>query len=515
MILYLELYASYKESELRSVGLLKQHNILHLQILVSRIESMSEEIVRDRQNQYTFDVTHTSEAVRESILNGELDEDTRVGIAGRLLAIRKQSQFTFGDLHDQHGHIQVVAEDGVTPIFEGFSGHNIGDWVGITGRPGTTRRGEPSIFIEDWRTLAETEISFPNAKTGIVDPEVVVRQRYLDLATNPESMQRFKNRSRIVSLVRRHLEDQEFMEVETPILQTIHGGAAAKPFATHHNALNMEVFLRIAPELYLKRLVVGGLTRVFEIGKDFRNEGMSIKHNPEFTMMEAYAAYWDGEQQMQLTENLVSNIAQELHQTTVISNNGREVDLTPPWPRVPMDRLVSDALDREVSIDMRREELVALCEKNNVHVESSYGPGKLLAELFEAVVEKDLWGPIFVTDYPAEISPLARDHRTRPGYTERFEGIVAGSELCNGFSELNDPKIQWQRFKDQERAGEHDEEAMLMDYDYIRALKYGLPPTAGLGIGIDRLVMLLTDSPSIRDIILFPLVKPDGYTVKY
>jgi lysyl-tRNA synthetase class 2 len=322
-------------------------------------------------------------------------------------------------------------------------------------------------------------------------------------------------RSATVSYVRRFLDDLGFVEVETPILQTLHGGAAAKPFTTHHNALDMELYLRIAPELYLKRLVVGGMTRVFEIGKDFRNEGMSPKHNPEFTMLEVYAAYWDGAKQMELTEQLVAGASEKINGTTIITNNGREVNLTPPWPRRTMDGLVSEALGQEVSLETPYEDLVELAQKHGVEVKPSYGPGKLLLEIYEKVVEDDLWGPIFVTDYPAEVSPLARDHRSRPGYTERFEAIVAGRELCNGFSELNDPEIQYRRFQDQERASQDDKETMPMDYDYIRALQYGLPPTAGLGIGIDRLVMLLTDTNSIRDIILFPTMRPDNFKTRY
>jgi lysyl-tRNA synthetase class 2 len=305
------------------------------------------------------------------------------------------------------------------------------------------------------------------------------------------------------------------MEVETPILQPIHGGAAAKPFETHHNALDIDLFMRVAPELYLKRLVVGGMTRVFEIGKVFRNEGISTRHNPEFTMMEAYAAYWDHEDQMKLTEDLVAGIAQELHGTTEIEYQGRAVDLSTPWERNPMDVLVSRELGEEVAVETPISRMRAICESLGIEFDPGDGQGKLLQEMYEKLVESKLWGPIFVTDYPKEISPLARDHRARPGYTERFEGIVAGSEICNGFSELNDPREQYFRFRDQEDTVDRDDEAMRMDFDYIRALKYGLPPTAGLGIGIDRLAMLMTDAPSIRDVILFPTNRPVGYRTSY
>jgi lysyl-tRNA synthetase class 2 len=471
------------------------------------------EVSRNPGAQYAFEATHTSLAARELIESG--GEAHGVAMGGRLLALRDQGKIAFGDLHDHEGSIQVVADPNGTSGFEDFTHNTVGDWLGIMGEPGRTKRGEPSIFVRDWVKLAETEIAFPGSGQVISDPETVARQRYLDLAVNHDSVQRFKDRSRVVSAVRRNLEEQDFMEVETPMLQTVHGGAAAQPFETHHNALDIDLSLRIAPELYLKRLVVGGLSRVFEIGKVFRNEGVSPRHNPEFTMMEVYAAYWDYDKQMELTENLVSSVAEEIHGSPVISYRGKEVDLTPPWPREPMDGLLSERLGRELSLNTDINELRKLCSENDVPIEEGYGPGKLLLKLYEKTVEPDLWSPIFVTDYPEEVSPLARSHRSRPGYTERFEGIVAGTEICNGFSELNDPKEQYHRFCEQEAASEYDDEAMPMDYDYIRALKYGLPPTAGLGIGIDRLVMLMTDSPSIRDVVLFPTLKPDNYTTDY
>lgn len=471
------------------------------------------------ENQFGFELTATAAEVRAhvegSLGTNEVMPPANFAVAGRILALRDQGKIMFGDLHDETGAIQIVAERDDTPAFDELVKTSHGDWLGITGLAGKTRRGEPSIFVTDWVTLAKTELPFPDKTAGVLDPETKTRQRYLDLATNPVSRQRFKDRSRIVSLVRQQLEGQGFMEVETPILQTLYGGAAARPFQTHHNTLDTEMYLRIAPELYLKRLVVGGLTRVFEIGKDFRNEGISPRHNPEFTMMEVYAAYWDGERQMKLTEDLVSSIAQELHGDTTISYQGREVDLKAPWPRVTMDALVSSTIGEQIDLDTPISKLKALCEQFGIPVESSYGPGKLMLELYEKLVEDDLWGPIFVTDYPKEVSPLAREHRSRPGYTERFEGIVAGSELCNGFTELNDAEEQYHRFRDQERASEHDDEAMQMDYDYVRALKYGLPPTGGLGIGIDRLAMLMTNAASIKDVILFPTLKPDGYTTSY
>jgi lysyl-tRNA synthetase class 2 len=313
-----------------------------------------------------------------------------------------------------------------------------------------------------------------------------------------------------VSLTRRWLEDRRFVEVETPVFHPIPGGALAKPFTTHHNALDLELFLRIAPELYLKRLVVGGFERVFEIARVFRNEGLSTRHNPEFTMLELYQAYGDYHDVMELTEELVAHLARELHGTTVLSYGGRELDLTPPWRRASLIDLIEEQIGVRVDLRMDLEQLRNLCREHGVEVKDGYGTGKLVLELYEKTTEAQLWGPVFVTDYPKEVSPLARDHRELPETVERFEGIVAGRELCNAFSELVDPDEQRARFEEQARqkaAG--DDEAMVVDEDYLRALEHGLPPTAGLGIGVDRLVMLLTDSASIRDVILFPTLRPE------
>lgn len=465
------------------------------------------------QEHYVFDQTHRTSQIVDAINQGA--DALPVAVGGRLLAFRDQGHIVFGDLHDEEGKVQILAEQEKVPEFDAFRSLNIGDWVGISGQTGKSRRGEPTVFIDDWARLARTEIPFPDKRKGLQDPDTVYRQRYLDLAVNPESLARFKDRSRIVSGIRRSLEALDFVEVETPILQTLYGGAAARPFETHHNALDMELYLRIAPELYLKRLVVGGLRRVFEIGKVFRNEGVSPRHNPEFTMLEAYAAYWDYDDQMGLTENMVEGLSEDIKGTTSFVYDGREVNLSAPWQRSTMDSLVSEAVGEEVNIGVGREKLRALCDSRGITYEEGYGPGKLLLELYEKLVEASLWGPIFVTDYPKEVSPLARDHRGKPGYTERFEGIVAGRELCNGYTELNDPKEQYVRFLEQEATSQYDDEAMPMDFDYIRALKYGLPPTAGLGIGVDRLVMLLTGANSIKDVILFPTQRPDNYRTSY
>lgn len=462
--------------------------------------------------QYSFPHSHS---VAEALAAAQNGQEIPVAIAGRLLGRRDQGRLYFGDVRDDSGEeVQIVATTD-TPEFEGLKAANVGDWVGIYGTTGKTRRGEPSVFAQDWALLAATEVNFPDKRTGITSEEIRARQRYLDLATNVISLERFKARSQIVAGVRDYLHTRGFMEVETPYLHTVHGGASARPFTTHHNALDLELSLRIAPELPLKRLVVGGLTRVFEIGRNFRNEGISPRHNPEFTSMEVYAAYWDYEDQMRLTEELIQKLALQQHGTTEITYQGRTIDLSAPWPRRTMDSLVSDAVGKDVTIETPVRTLKSLCKKHGVELKPTDGPGAMLVGLYEKLVEGNLEGPIFVTDYPQEVSPLARSHRSRPGYTERFEGIVAGREICNGYTELNNAREQYQRFLDQAKLEGIDDEAMPMDDDYVRALQYGLPPTAGLGIGIDRLVMLLTDTNNIRDVILFPTMRPDGFKARY
>jgi len=330
----------------------------------------------------------------------------------------------------------------------------------------------------------------------------------MDLWVTPESREVFVLRSKMISLTRRWLEDREFMEVETPMFHPIPGGAAARPFTTHHNALDQEFFLRIAPELYLKRLTAGGFERVFEIGRVFRNEGISTRHNPEFTMLELYQAYADYTDIMTLVEELVAYLATELTGSTTIMYGDREMHLAAPWRRAPMTELIEEQIGVGVGLDTDLDQLRAICREHGVEVKDGYGPGKLILELYEKTVEPNLWDPVFVTDYPKEVSPLSRDHRELPGYTERFEAVVAGRELCNAFSELIDPEEQRARFEDQVKQKEAgDDEAMAVDEDYLRAMEYGLPPTGGLGIGIDRLVMLLANVSTIRDVVLFPTLR--------
>jgi lysyl-tRNA synthetase class 2 len=461
---------------------------------------------------YRFEVTHRVCEVVDAHANLEpgAETDTVVTVAGRLMLRRDQGKLAFGSLQDSSGRVQLFAMAKSTPEYEGFTGLSIGDWIAVTGIVMMTRRGELSVRVDEWALLAHAGRPFPDKWHGISDPDTRYRQRYVDLWVTEEARQTFIRRSQIVASMRRILHAQEFIEVETPMLHPIPGGALARPFVTHHNALGEDLYLRIAPELYLKRLVVGGVEKVFEIGRVFRNEGMSTRHNPEFTMLELYWAYADHADMMQLTEELVAGIASEVLGTTTIEYDGREVDLSTPWRRATMEELIAEYAGVDVNLDTPIDELRAICERFGVETKAHYGPGKLILELYEKTCEAELWGPVFVTDYPVEVSPLSREHRERPGYTERFEAIVAGRELCNGFSELTDPLIQRQRFEAQEAdrdAG--DDEAMVVDEDYLRALEYGLPGTAGLGVGVDRLVMLLTGTTTIRDVVLFPTLKPE------
>jgi lysyl-tRNA synthetase class 2 len=461
---------------------------------------------------YRYEKTHDARAVHAEFpdLEPGTETGTVVTVAGRLMLNRPQGKLAFGTLQDSTGRIQLFARANSTPEFEAFTKLSLGDWIGVTGEVMTTKKGELSVAVESWSLLAETKRSFPDKWHGLSDPDMRYRQRYVDLWVTEEARDALMARSRVLSLTRRFLEDRGFIEVETPTFHPIPGGATAKPFTTHHNALDMDLYLRIAPELYLKRLVVGGYEKVFEIARVFRNEGLSPRHNPEFTMLELYQAYADYTDMMKITEELVAHLAMAIRGTTTFEYEGRELDLTPPWRRATMADLVEEQIGARVDIRMDIDDLRKIGLEHGVPVDDDWGPGKLVLEIYEKTTESNLWGPVFVTEYPQEVSPLARVHRELPGMVERFEPIVAGRELGNAFSELTDSVDQRARFEDQARqkaAG--DDEAMGIDDDYVRALEYGLPPTGGLGIGMDRLIMFLTGVTTIRDVILFPTLRPE------
>ena len=434
----------------------------------------------------------------------------RASVAGRLMLRRVQGKLAFGTLQDMTGRIQLFAPQASTPEFEAFTELSLGDWIGVRGEVMTTRRGELSVRVDEWTLLAETTRSFPDKWHGLTDPDTRYRQRYVDLWVTPEARDSLLMRSRMISLLRRWLDERDFVEVETPVFHEVASGALARPFVTHHNALDRELYLRIALELHLKRLIVGGIERVYEVGRVFRNEGLSPRHQPEFTMLELYQAYADYGDIMELVEQLVAHLATELTGSTTVTHDGRELDLTPPWRRASMTDLVDEVLGVRIEPSLPVERARALAREHGVEPEDGWGTGKILVELYEEHVEKSVWDPVFVIDHPREVSPLARDHREIDGLTERFEAIVAGRELANAFSELGDPDEQRARFAEQaEQRAAGDDEAMELDEDFLRALEYGMPPTGGLGIGIDRLIMLLADETNIRDVVAFPTLREE------
>ena len=462
---------------------------------------------------YRFDPTTTVGAIRGQHGSLAPDEETgvEVTVAGRLMLRRPTGQIAFGQLRDSTGTIQLFCGAAWTDDFDGFKKLPLGDWIGVTGAIVSTRTGELSIKVKSWVLLAEARRSFGDKWRGVTDVDLRYRQRYVDLWANEGVRDRFLLRSRMMWLTRQWLDERGFVEVETPVLHPIPGGANARPFVTHHNALDIDLYLRIAPELYLKRLVVGGFEKVYEIGRVFRNEGLSTRHNPEFTMLELYQAYADYHDMMSLVEELVSYLATALLGTTSLVYAGRRLELAVPWRRASMYELIAEEAGVEVDVTMPVSSLRKIASSFDIPVVERWGPGKVVLEIYEKTTEPNLWGPVFAMDYPKEVSPLARDHRSQPGLVERFEPIVAGSELGNAFTELIDPDEQRLRFEQQAAArAAGDEEAMIVDEDYIRALEYGLPPTGGLGLGLDRLAMLLSGVEAIRDVILFPTLRPEA-----
>ena len=467
---------------------------------------------RDPFKETRFDVTHHAQDIKD---NFDALEGSEVRVAGRLMSKRGMGKVSFCDLQDKSGRIQLYArkDEMDEEEYNRFKKYDIGDIVGVEGEVFRTQRGEMSVRAKKITLLSKSLRPLPEKYHGLTDKEARYRQRYVDLIINPESKRNFEIRSRFVAYLRRYLDSIGFMEVETPVLSPIAGGANARPFITHHNALDMDMYLRIAPELYLKRLVVGGFERVFEINRNFRNEGVSVRHNPEFTMMEFYCTYWTYRDQMDFTENLLRTVAKEATGSAVLQYQGHTIDLSKPFHRLTplqaIKKFAPDYTDEELNNpEFIRGELKRL--GGEIPVDA--GLGALQMTLFEETAESKLIEPTFIIDYPVEISPLARASDADPEITERFELYIAGRETANGFSELNDPDDQARRFKAQADKKSHgDDEAMYYDADYIRALEYGLPPTAGCGIGIDRFMMLLTDAPTIRDVLLFPHMRPENF----
>ncbi|MBT0654239.1 lysine--tRNA ligase [Geomobilimonas luticola] len=461
-----------------------------------------------------FKPSHTSRDLADAYghVTDIEDNPATFTVAGRIIARRSFGKAAFVQLQDRKGRMQLyVKKDSVgDEAFERFETFDIGDIVGAMGKPFRTKTGELSLHASEMRLLTKSLLPLPEKFHGLTDVETRYRQRYVDLIVNPEVREVFIKRSRVINLIRAFMTGRDFLEVETPMMQQIPGGATARPFVTHHNALDMELFLRIAPELYLKRLVVGGFERVFEINRNFRNEGISVRHNPEFTMMEFYQAYATFEDLMDLTEELLCHVAQELLGTLDFTYQGLDISFKRPWKRLTVKEAILEYGDIDAKSLEDRDLAYAYARQIGLDLPQDIGYGKLITEIFEEVAETKLIQPTFITAYPTEVSPLSRKNDQDPDIVDRFEFFCAGREMANAFSELNDPIDQKERFLAQVAAKDKgDEEAHYMDEDYIRALEYGLPPTAGEGIGIDRLVMLLTDSPSIRDVILFPQLKKE------
>ena len=471
-----------------------------------------------------FEPTHRTAALQQAhadLANGE-ERDLVVAVAGRVMTRRVMGKLAFFTLADETGPIQLFLDkatlDAASPDSPppGAFAHltslvDAGDLIGVQGSLRRTDRGELSVKVKSWTMLTKSLQPLPDKWHGLADVEKRYRQRYLDLIVSPHTRETFRRRAVAVSAMRRWLDERDFLEIETPVLQNVPGGADARPFETHHNALDLPLTLRIATELHLKRLVVGGFERVYELGRIFRNEGVSTRHNPEFTSVEIYQAYADYTDMMELTEQLIAHVCQQVCGTTQISYQGTEIDLAPPWRRATMHELVQAATGLDFNSFGSHAEAAAAMGAQGLEVPAlADSVGRLLVEAFEQRVEAELIQPTFVIDYPVENSPLARAHRSKPGMVERFELFIVGRETANAFSELIDPVDQRQRLEAQQaRKAAGDDEAQQVDEDFLQALEVGMPPTGGLGIGIDRLVMLLTDSPSIRDVIAFPLLRPE------
>ena len=483
--------------------------------LVAGRREKHQEILDGGGYPHRYDRTHLAGELHREFadLGPGSETDQRVSVAGRLMLHRSFGKLQFGTLQDEAGTIQLFVDRATLgdEAADRFARVDLGDWVGASGVIMTTRKGELSVRVDDFALLQKSLRPLPDKWHGLHDIELRSRRRYVDLMVNEEARSVARARTVVVGELRRQFETRGFIEVETPVLLREATGATARPFATHHHALDMDMYLRIATELFLKRLVVGGLEKVFEIGRIFRNEGVDSTHNPEFTMLEAYQAFADYTDMMALLEEVIPEVARAVTGGTKVAYQGREIDLTPPFRRATMIELVSQRLGHKVDLDSDREDLAVRAGELGIEVEEGWSEARLISEIYEEAVESDIWAPTFVTHQPVEVSPLARRNPDEPRLADRFELVVAGSEYANAFSELNDPDDQRERFEAQAAArAAGDPEAHPVDEDYLLALEYGLPPTGGIGIGVDRLVMLLTDQAHIREVILFPTLRPEG-----
>ena len=496
----------------------EEMNLQELESQFSEQESLRREklVKLQEEGKDPFDVykvkrTHSSKQVKD---NFEELEGKEVTVAGRIMSKRGQGKVVFSDIYDRDGKIQLfikIDEVGEEALKQ-YKTNDLGDWVACTGEVFKTKTGEVSVKVKTVELISKSLKPLPEKWHGLKDPDLRYRQREVDIITNPEVKDTFIKRSQIISGIRTFLDNRGFLEVETPMLATIAGGASARPFITHHNTLDLDMFLRIAPELYLKRCIVAGFEKVYELGRTFRNEGMSVRHNPEFTMIELYQAFADYNDMMELTENMVAEVCKKVNGTTKVTYQGAEIDFMPPWRRITMVDAVKEYAGVDYNEFKSDADAQAVAKEKNLEFSkplNTVTKGEVLNALYEEFCEEHMIQPTFIIDYPVEISPLTKKKRGNEMFTERFEGFVFGRELCNAYSELNDPIVQRERFAQQEKERElGDDEAYMIDEEFMSALETGMPPTGGLGIGIDRLIMFLTDSASIRDVILFPTMKP-------